>query len=282
MVPYDELLSIRSPSRDFCWTARDAVLYALAIGIGDGGIDDRDLRFLYERDLMVVPTFATVAAWGSNPPIRDAGIDYGKLVHAAQEVEIHQPLPPSATVRPEGRMVSAVDKGDKGALVEGEVLLRDAETGVAYVTNRVTWFARADGHFGGPTEGGSAPHAVPDRAPDRVVEVPTRHDQAALYRLLGDENPLHIDPSVAARAGFQKPILHGLCTFGITCRAVMAAYSEMDAKAIRSHAARFTAPVVPGETLAIDLWRDADVVSFEVRVPARGATVLRNGRTLLA
>ena len=277
MIAYQDVLAIRCPTAEFAWSERDAMLYALAIGLGSEPLDPLALRFIYERDLKVIPSFATVAAWGSNPSIQAAGVDYSKVVHAAQEIELHRPLPSSARVRAEGGIVTAIDKGDKGALIEAATTLRDVESGEAYTTNRVTWLARADGHFGGPRDDGPGPHAVPDRTPDRTIEYPTRSDQAALYRLLGDRNPLHIDPDVARRAGFARPILHGLCTYGITCRAVLEAYGEMDAARVTRHAVRFSAPVLPGDVLAIDLWREGDEVAFEARVPAREVTVIRNG-----
>ncbi|WP_198045883.1 MaoC/PaaZ C-terminal domain-containing protein [Novosphingobium aquimarinum] len=278
MKPYDEVLAIRCPDRLFRWTDRDAMLYALAIGMGSDPQDARQRAFIYEEpDLSVVPSFATVAAWGANPPIHDAGVDYTKVVHAAQEIILHRPMPASATIRPQGGMVSAIDKGDKGAIVLGETNLCDAETGDAFVTLRTTWMARADGHFGGPTDGGEAPHKMPERAPDLSVDYATRPDQAALYRLCGDRNPLHIDPAVAQRAGFPRPILHGLCTFGITCRAVLETFAQYDPNRIASHALRFLAPVYPSETITVDLWQDGSDISFEARVKARDAVVVRSG-----
>lgn len=282
MKPYEEVLAIRCPDRLFHWTDRDAMLYALAIGMGSDPQDARQRAFIYEEpNLSVVPSFATVAAWGSNPSIIDAGVDYGKLVHAAQEIILHRSLPANATMRPKGGMVSAIDKGDKGAIVLGETNLCDAETDEAYATLRTTWMARADGHFGGPTESGEAPHKVPDRAPDLSVDYATRLDQAALYRLCGDRNPLHIDPQVAERAGFPRPILHGLCTFGITCRAVLETFADYDPSRIASHALRFSAPVYPGEIVTVDMWQDDSEVSFEARVKARDAVVVRSGLTRL-
>ena len=281
MIGYNDLLKLRSPDGIFKWSDREAILYALAIGMASDPTDRDELDFVYEKNLRVVPTFATVAAWGSNPPIRYAVVNYQKVLHAAQEVLLHRPLPATASVIADGRIVSAIDKGDKGALVEGETVVRDAATGEPYFSNRVTWFARDDGHFGGPRNGGASPHPMPDRAPDRVIEIGTRTDQAALYRLLGDRNPLHIDPDVARRAGFDRPILHGLCTFGITCRAILLTYAKGDVDRIASHAVRFTGPVFPGDVLAIELWIDGEVVSFEVRVPVRDVVVIRNGRTVL-
>lgn len=282
MKSYEEVLAIRCPDRVFQWTDRDAMLYALAIGMGSDPEDDVQRAFVYEEpELRVVPSFATVAAWGSNPAILDAGVDYNKVVHAAHEIILHRPMPASAAIRPEGGIVSAIDKGDKGAIVLGEACLRDAETGDAYVTIRTTWMARADGHFGGPTDGGVPPHKVPDRAPDLSIDYATRRDQAALYRLCGDRNPLHIDPAVAQRAGFPRPILHGLCTFGITCRAVLETFAQYNPDCIASHGLRFSAPVYPGETITVDLWQEGGEISFEASVKERDAVVVRSGLTRL-
>ncbi len=281
MIGYEELLALRCPHGEFAWNDRDVMLYALAIGFGRDPLDPAELPFIYEHGLKVAPSFATVAAWGSNPPILQAGIDYSRLVHAAQAVVVHHPLPAAARVRAEGGIVRAIDKGDKGALIEGEALLRDAATGVAYVTNRVTWLARADGHFGGPRVGEAPAHCMPARAPDVTIRQTTRPDQAALYRLLGDRNPLHIDPAVAAAAGFDRPILHGLCTFGIACRAVLQACAELEPARIASIGMRFSAPVLPGDEVTVDLWQDGAIVSFEAAVRARAAIVVRHGCAVL-
>src|SRR5690606_32895425 len=142
-------------------------------------------------------------------------------------------------------------------------------------------FARGDGGFGGPSEGAAPPHAVPERAPDLSLDLPTRPEQALLYRLNSDRNPLHCDPEVARRAGFPGPVLHGLCPFGITCRAVLQAITDFDPDPILSHQARFSAPVFPGDTITVDLWKDGKEISFEARVQARGVTVIKNGLTVL-
>ena len=222
------------------------MLYALAIGFGRDPLDPAELPFIYERGLKVAPSFATVAAWGSNPPILRAGIDYRRLVHAAQAVVVHHPLPAAARVRAEGGIVGAIDKGDKGALIEGEARLRDATTGVAYVTNRVTWLARADGHFGGPRTGEAPAHCMPARAPDITIRQATRPDQAALYRLLGDRNPLHIDPAVAAAAGFDRPILHGSMHLRDRLPRRAASLRRIGADAHRQYRHAFFGPGVAG------------------------------------
>jgi acyl dehydratase len=210
------------------------------------------------------------------------GINFLLVVHGAQKIELHKPMPTSAEVLADTRVLGAFDKGPKGAVVETETVLRDKKSGEKVATLTSSMFARGDGGFGGPSDGAQVPHVVPTRAPDVSVEIPTRPDQALLYRLSGDRNPLHADPVIAKMAGFPRPILHGLCTYGLTCRAVLATFAEHQPERIKSHEARFSAPVFPGETVVVDLWKDDDVVSFEARVPERGVTVIKNGKSALS
>ena len=153
-----------------------------------------------------------------------------------------------------------------------ETTLFEAESGDKLATLVGSTFARGDGGFGGPSEGQPEPHQVPDRKPDLSLDFPTLPNQALLYRLSGDRNPLHSDPAFAKRVGFPRPILHGLCTYGITCRAVLQSYAEYDPAKFKSHAARFSSPVFPGETITVDLWQDGKIISFEARVKDRGVT----------
>jgi acyl dehydratase len=204
------------------------------------------------------------------------------VVDGERKIVFHKPLPTSGSVVASSRILGAWDKGaGKGAVVVSETDLKDAATGELMLTITGSTFARGDGGFGGPSEGQPEPHTVPTRAPDQSVDIPTREDQAVIYRLSGDYNPLHIDPAIAKMAGFSKPILHGMCTFGVTCRAVLQTYAEYDPKRFKSHQARFSAPVYPGETITVDLWKDGDVVSFEARIKDRGVTVIKNGKTVL-
>jgi acyl dehydratase len=203
------------------------------------------------------------------------------LVHGEQKIELHQPLASHGRFVAESRTTGVFDKGEnKGALVIVESVWRD-EAGAKVATVTQTNFARGDGGFGGPSQGAPEPHAVPQRAPDLSLDIATRPDQALVYRLSGDRNPLHAEPDSARRSGFPRPILHGLCTYGITCRAVLQAITGYDPAPILSHQARFSAPVFPGDTLTVDLWKDGPQVSFEARVKARDAVVIRNGLTVL-
>lgn len=280
-ILYPDILSITSDPQSFAWDERETMLYALSIGMGADPMNSAELPFVYEHDLRAVPTMATTVAWGAGPSIGKMGINYLFVVHGEQKVEFHKPFPARAQINAKGRVVGAYDKGDKGAVIYTETLLRETETGAPLATLTSSTFARGDGGFGGPTDGAPEPHRVPDRAPDLSLEFATRPDQALLYRLCGDRNPLHADPAIAAAAGFPRPILHGLCTYGLTCRAVMQAFTDFDPTAIKSHQVRFSAPVFPGETLIVDLWRDGVIVAFEARVKERGSTVIRHGKSVL-
>jgi acyl dehydratase len=281
LVPYEALLRVQSTEASYAWGAFDIMLYALGLGLGQTPLDRERLRFVYEEGLRVLPSFATVIAWGALPPIAQMGLDYKQVVQGDQGIMLHRKLPLQGRASAVGRVTGAVDKGAKGAIVFRETVLRDEADGAALATLTSSIFARADGGFGGPSTGGSAPHPRPDRAPDITLHFPTRPEQALLYRLSGDRNPLHADPAVAARAGFPRPILHGLCSYGITCAAVLEAYLDGDGDGMAEHHARFSAPVFPGETIAVDLWRDDKIVSFEARAAERDVTILRNGRAVL-
>lgn len=289
---YPDILQQRTPARTFTYRDKDVMLYALGVGMGADPLDEKELPFVYEKNLKVVPTAATVLAAGARPvegaPApqmpegwRQSQINFLMVVHGEQKVELHKPLPATGTFTVESRTVGAWDKGkDKGAVIVNEsVWIDDKGEKVATLTSST--FARGDGGFGGPSEGQPEPHVVPTRAPDLSVDISTRPDQALLYRLNGDRNPLHSDPDVARKAGFQRPILHGLCTYGITCRAVLQEIVGFDPDQIYSHQARFSAPVIPGDTITVDLWKDGKNISFEARVKARNATVIKNGLTVL-
>lgn len=290
---YPDILDQKTAARTFTYGDKDVMLYALGVGLGRDPMNEDELAFVYEKNLKVIPTAATVlAAAGGRPPRgadqveqkaghRPSVINYLMVVHGEQKVELHKPLPTSGTFTAQGRTVGAFDKGkDKGAVIINETVWTD-EAGEKVATLTGSTFARGDGGFGGPAEGQPEPHEVPSRKADLSVDIATREDQALLYRLNGDRNPLHSDPDSARRSGFPRPILHGLCTYGITCRAVLQAITGYDPDQILSHQARFSAPVFPGDTITVDLWKDGSVISFEARVKERNATVIKNGKTVL-
>lgn len=281
-IKYPEVLDITSPSRAFSWTERDTILYALGIGLGADPLDERELRFVYERDLQAIPTLATVVAWAAGPTVEQMGLNAMLALHGEEKTELHRPLPSGGTITACGRVVSVFDKGaGKGATITWEVVLRDQESGDRIATLTTTCFARGDGGCGGSSEAAPEPHPIPGRPADVTLDIPTRPDQALLYRLSGDRNSLHADPEIAAKAGLPRPLLHGLCTYGITCRAVLQAFADFDPSRVKSHQARFSAPVFPGETIRVDLWRDGNIVSFEASAKERGVTVIKSGKSVL-
>jgi acyl dehydratase len=238
--------------RERSWTSTDALLYALGVG---AGLDDpgRDLAFTTENsagvEQQVLPTFGVLLA---QAPAADLGdYDRAMLVHAEQAVRLHRVLPASGTVRATARVVGIEDKGS-GALVTMESAALD-EAGEPLVTARSSVFIRGEGGFGGQ-RGPRDDWQRPDREPDAVVVLPTRPEQALLYRLSGDRNPLHSDPAFAGRAGFERPILHGLCTYGFTGRALLAAAMDGDVGRFRAMSGRFSAPVLPGDELTVRIW----------------------------
>ena len=290
---YPDILDQKTAARTFTYGDKDVMLYALGVGMSHDAMDERELAFTYEKNLKVIPTAATVLASAMGRPARGADqveqkpghrpsqINFLMVVHGEQKVELHKPLPTSGTFTAQGRTVGAFDKGkDKGAVIVNETVWTD-EAGEKVATLTGSTFARGDGGFGGPSEGQPEPHQIPSRKPDLSVDITTREDQALLYRLNGDRNPLHSDPESARKSGFPRPILHGLCTYGITCRAVLQAITGYDPDQIASHQARFSAPVFPGDTITVDLWKDGREISFEARVKDRGATVIKNGLTML-
>ncbi len=279
-IAYPDVLALKTEPERYAWNDQRAMLYALGIGLGADPLDERELPFVFENGLKAAPTFCTVIA-SPLPLLARSGVNFARVVHGEQSIELHQTFPPEGEATGAITVEGVYDKGaDKGAILILRTELTDG-SGAPLATLRHSIFARGDGGFGGPSEGEAPPHQVPDRAPDQSLDLPTRPDQALLYRLSGDRNPLHADPGFAKAVGFPRPILHGLCTYGIACRAVMQAYAGMDPARVRSHQARFSAPVFPGETITVDLWRDGDVVSYEARVKAREAVVIKNGRTLL-
>ncbi len=283
-INYEQLMGLKNLGQKYAYGDREVMLYAYGIGLGADPMDENELAFVNEaaiepRPLKVVPTFASVAAWGAGPG--EMNLNRVMVVDGERDITFHKPLPTAAHIIADSSVLAVYDKGkDKGAVIRHQTVLK-SEKGEPLATLVASRFARGDGGFGGPSDGAPEPHKVPSRSPDRSVDISTRPDQALVYRLCGDRNPLHSDPEFARRAGFSRPILHGMCTFGITCRGILQTYADYDASAFRQHAARFTSPVYPGETVTLDLWKDGNVISFEARVKAREAVVIRNGKTVL-
>lgn len=283
-LSYDQLTALKAIGQTYSYTDRDVMLYAYGIGLGADPMDEKELAFVNEayfteRPLKVVPTFASVAAWGASPG--DMQLNRVMVVDGERDITFHKPLPVAARITADSSVLGVYDKGkDKGLVIRHQTVLKD-NSGAPLATLVASRFARGDGGIGGPSDGQPEPHPIPQRAPDRTVDITTRPDQALIYRLCGDRNPLHSDPEFARRAGFPRPILHGMCTYGITCRAVLQTYADYDPLAFRQHVVRFSSPVFPGETVSVDLWKDDHVISFEARVKSRDVTVIKNGKTVL-
>jgi acyl dehydratase len=280
-INYDEIMQLKASGLPFSYRDRDTMLYALGIGFGRDPLNEAELPFVYENGLRTVPTLSTVVSWGS-AIIGKSGINYLYVLHGEQRLTVHRPMPVAAEILADERITGAFDKGEKGAIVLVEKTLRLKDTGEKLCTLTATTVARRDGGFGGPKEGAPEPHPLPTRAPDLVQACDTRPDQAFLYALSGDRNPLHRDPKVAKLAGFPRPILHGLCTYGIACRAIISTVCQYDPDRIAGFDARFSAPVFPGETIVTEIWVDGRVVSFRSKVKERDLVVINNGKCTLA
>ncbi|NIA24198.1 MAG: 3-alpha,7-alpha,12-alpha-trihydroxy-5-beta-cholest-24-enoyl-CoA hydratase [Gammaproteobacteria bacterium] len=275
-IDIERVLGVSLAETTESWDEDRVILYQIGVGAGVPATDPDELRYVYEADLKVLPSFVTIPAMSSMFGIGAVeGLTFNTvlLVHGDQEVVIHRALPTSATVKQTGRIAEIWDKG-KGALVVIEVVGRDANGDPLY-TARSGLYLRGEGGFGGPS-GPRAGDTAPDREPDLMVESPTLEQQALLYRLNGDKSPLHADPAVAAMAGFPRPILHGLCTYGIVCKAAVDGVFEGDVSRVRAYRARFSKPVIPGQTILTSLWRQGDRVILRASVKETGQVVLTN------
>jgi acyl dehydratase len=279
-IVYDKLMALDIPEREQTYTSKDCILYALGIGFGQDPMNEDELPFVYEKDLKVLPTMGTVLGhagfWARRA---DTGIDWVTVVNGEQGITLRRPLAGQGTVIGRQRIVEVIDKGaGKGALVFSEREITDKATGEPIATVTHTMFCRGDGGFGGPAREAPAPHLLPARAPDMVCDLGTRPEAALIYRLSGDLNPLHCDPAVARQAGYPRPIMHGLGSFGVAAHAVLKTFCDYDPRKMTAFAARFSAPVFPGETLRTEMWRDGNVVSFRARVIERDVIAVNNGR----
>lgn len=269
-MPLDHsAIGVESEPHERSWTSKDTMLYALGVG---AGLDE--LGFATEKNQRVLPTFAVLAAQARGGR-RFGDFDPAMLVHAEQAFELHRELPAAGAVRTVSKVTGIYDKGS-GALVASEAHAVDVETGEPVITTRSAVFIRGEGGFGGD-RGPRDQWAPPDRAPDHKVTYPTRPDQALIYRLSGDYNPLHSDPEFAARAGFDRPILHGLCTYGVTGRALLHSVAGSDPARFRSMSGRFSSPVFPGESLTVSIWVDGSAVLFRT-AKDDGTVVIDRGR----
>lgn len=258
------------------WNDDNVILYHLGVGAGlDKPTDPKELQYTYEAALKVLPSFAVVpvfkalAGLGSAPGV---SINFALVLHGEQDIEIHRPIPTAANIKSTGCIEGIYDKG-KAALI---VMRIDSKLNdEPLFTNRFSIFARGEGGFGG--EAGPKPtNEAPERAPDHVVETRTLPNQALLYRLSGDKNPLHADPNFAAFGGFDRPILHGLCSYGIACKAVVDTVLDGDVNKVARYQARFAGVVFPGETIVTSMWKDGNKILISSKSKERGTAVISN------
>lgn len=282
-IHYDALLNFDIPEVAQTLSKRDTILYALGVGLGADPCDENQLQFVYEEKLKALPTMAIILGypgpWHAHP---STGITRSHVVHGEQSFTIHRPLPVEGGILGKTRVAGVLDKGrDKGALVMTETEVRDTVTGAAICTLTSTTFCRADGGFGGPAGPAKPLHSIPDKAPDLVCDLPVLPQAALIYRLSGDYNPLHASPDYAKKAGFKMPILHGRATFSVAGHALLKSCCGYDPARLISMEGRFSSPVYPGETIRTEMWVDGRTVMFRSTVPARGVTVLNNGKALV-
>ena len=273
------LINRKFPTNSFDYDAKDTILYALGVGAGADPFDPAQLPFVYEERLRAIPSQASViaypGAWMTEPEL---GINYLKVLHGEQGIIFDRPLQPVARVRGEYEVLGVDDKGpEKGAVIFFEKRIIDDSDNGLICRVRSTYFLRANGGCGKWGNVLQTPSALPGRAPDKIVEIPTIPRQALIYRLSGDYNPVHADPEVATKAGFDRPILHGLCSYGIACFAIVQELCDNDPDRLAELFTRFSKPVFPGETIRIELFEESDAWRFRARVTERNEVVLDRG-----
>ena len=265
------------PDTQFAWNEDGVILYHLGIGAGDPPTDPGELAYCYEGQLKVLPSFATIPPFASMinvGAIEGMDVNLALLLHGEHDLTLAGPLPTSARVVNQARVAGIYDKG-KGALVVVEVVTRRADGGEELCRNRASLFIRGEGGWGGDA-GPAAGNHPPEREPDLIVESPTLPQQALLYRLSGDKNPLHADPAFAALGGFQRPILHGLCSYGVVCKAVVDRALDGEVGRVLRYQARFSGVVYPGETIVTRMWRMEDRIVVAADTKERGSSVISN------
>lgn len=279
----DALNNWKFDDLEHTYSERDTMLYALGLGFGEDPDDVKELAFVYEDGLKTMPTMALVLGypgfWLKDPK---TGINWKKILHGEQWLDMYKPLPTAGTVIGRTRIDQISDKGEgKGAIIylTREIIDKASDTLLAEV--KMSTFCRGDGGFGGENLAGPKPAVLPDRAPDHVCKLTTLPRQALIYRLSGDYNPLHADPAVARSVGFDRPILHGMATYGIAGRAVLKTVCDYDASKLAGLDVRFSAPVYPGETIRCDIWQGAKEIRFRATAVERDVLVLNNGAARL-
>ena len=273
------LIAHRFPVQRFAYTVKDTMLYALSVGAGADPLDPNQLSLVYEQNLQALPTMAAVLAypglWITEP---DFNVNYLKLLHGEQDLQVHKPLPAHREIEGSYRVMAVVDKGvEKGALVYFEKGIKDAQSGELLCTVTSTLFLRADGGCGNY---GTPPAPMPSSKETKVDfsdELKTPTNAALLYRLNGDMNPIHADPVAAGKAGFDRPILHGLCSYGVAGYQLVRSVCGHDPARLRSLGVRFSAPVYPGETIRIEGFHVPGGVHFRALATERKQIVINQG-----
>ncbi|MBM3346313.1 MAG: 3-alpha,7-alpha,12-alpha-trihydroxy-5-beta-cholest-24-enoyl-CoA hydratase [Betaproteobacteria bacterium] len=279
-IDYSTLKNWPFPDLEHTYDDAATMLYALGVGMGQDPMDAKQLPFVYEENLRALPTMAVVLGYPGFWLIDPAtGVDWKQVLHGEQGLIVHSPLPATGTVIGKSRIDEIIDKGPgKGALIYSSRDIVDKATGTRYCTVTGTTFCRADGGFGGPSGPVKPVHAIPERRADVDCTLATRPEQALIYRLSGDRNPLHADPEVAAVAKFPKPILHGLATFGIAGHAILRELCGYDPTRLKQMHVRFSSPVFPGETIRTEIWREGGRrAAFRCWVVERNVMVINNG-----
>jgi acyl dehydratase len=265
-------------------TERDTMLYALGLGFGEDPTDGRELAYVYEDGLVAVPSMAVTLGypgfWLRDPR---TGVDWKKVLHGEQWLDVYKPLPVKGELIGRTRIDQISDKGEgRGAVIYLSRDIIDAVSGETLAKASMSTFCRGDGGFGGENKPGPTPASIPERAPDHVCDIATLPRQALIYRLSGDYNPLHADPGVARAAGFERPILHGLATYGLAARAILKTLLDYNAGRLTGLHVRFSAPVYPGETVRFEIWREGEEARFRASIPEREVVVLNNGAARFA
>jgi acyl dehydratase len=280
-MPFDPqtILNWKFPEVEHTYSERDTILYALGLGCGSDPGEEADLKYVYERGLLALPTMAVVLAYPGNwLESKESTADYSKVLHGEQYLTIHRPIPAAGRVIGRGRVKDLLDKGrEKGAVLYVERQILDKADGQPIATMTSAAMLRGDGGFGGKPGPQPPPHALPDGPARLSHDLKVAPNAALIYRLSGDRNPLHADPAAAAKGGFKMPILHGLCTYGVAGRAIIKSCCGNDPSRLRGLQVRFSAPVFPGETIRTEMWPEGSQVSFRARVLERDIIVLNNG-----
>jgi len=275
-INLQQALAAKLPSCDFTYDEDRVILYHLGVGAGIPPTYPSELSYTYEGRLKVLPTFSVIPVYGMLISIFDVpGLEFNPalILHGEQEIEVFAPIPTAATVHNDARIAAIYDKA-KAAVLVLESTTKDQQGNVLFV-NRFSLFLRGEGGFGGEP-GPRITNEPPARDPDKVVEFATLPQQALIFRLSGDKNPLHADPDFAAIGGFDKPILHGLCSYSIACRSVVDHLLDGDVTKVRRYQCRFRGVIFPGETLVTRMWREGNQVFLKCDCKERGTAVISN------